>query len=242
MTPRNPSVALVGALALLLGGAASAQEFAYSGELGPSHWAELDPAWTTCGTGEEQSPIDLRRGPGRRQRLGRLPVEYGPSAGEIFNNGHTIEVETEGENVLELDHVRYELVQFHFHTPSEHRVEGRGYDMELHLVHRSAQGGLAVVSVFLSRGATSGALAPIFESLPDDVGVHHPLDEEFDPGTFLPRSRVSTRYAGSLTTPPCSEGVRWIVLAEPVTISDEHMALFAERVVFNARPVQRSRP
>jgi carbonic anhydrase len=232
---------LAGALALA-GTDASAQEFAYSGELGPAHWGELDPAWSACGAGEEQSPVDLGRRFDRRRRLRGLVLEYRPTAGEIVDNGHTIEVETGGGNALETDGVRYELVQFHFHTPSEHRVAGRGFDVELHLVHRSAQGSLAVLGVFLRRGAESGALAPIFESLPDDVDVHHPLGEEFDPGSFLPRSRSHYRYAGSLTTPPCSEGVRWIVLAEPVTISDEHMARLAERVVFNARPVQRSAP
>jgi carbonic anhydrase len=243
MNARAPFAAWILAAALALAGAdASAQEFAYSGELGPAHWGELDPAWSTCAGGGQQSPVDLGRRFERRRRFRDLAVEYGPTTGEIFDNGHTIEVETEGENVLEVGGVRYALVQFHFHTPSEHRVAGRGWDMELHLVHRSPQGSLAVLGVFLRRAADSGALGPIFESLPDDVDVHHPLDGEFDPATFLPRSRVNYRYAGSLTTPPCTEGVRWIVLAEPVTISDEHMALINERVAFNARPVQRSAP
>jgi carbonic anhydrase len=243
MQTRTPLAAWMLATTLAFAGAdASAQEFAYSSEQGPAHWGELDPAWGACAAGEQQSPVDLGRRFERRRRFRGLALEYGPTAGEIFDNGHTIEVETEGENVLALDGTRYALVQFHFHTPSEHRVAGRGWDMELHLVHRSAEGSLAVVGVFLRRGPDSGALAPIFESLPDDVDVHHPLEEEFDPATFLPRSRVNYRYAGSLTTPPCTEGVRWIVLAEPVTISDEHMALFNERVFFNARPVQRSAP
>ncbi len=155
-------VCTLAAIFTLFAGTALAQEFAYSGELGPAHWAELDPAWTTCGTGDEQSPVNLGRPIERRRKFRRLGIEYGPTEGAIFNNGHTIEVETEGENTLELDDVRYELVQFHFHTPSEHRVAGRGWDMELHLVHRSAQGGLAVLGVFLRRGADSGALAPIF--------------------------------------------------------------------------------
>ena len=209
MTARSPLVAFtLATLLALAAGEAFAQEFAYSGELGPAHWGELDPSWGTCATGEQQSPVDLGRRFERRRRFRGLALEYGPTEGEIFNNGHTIEVETEGENVLELGGVRYELVQFHFHTPSEHRVAGRGFDMELHLVHRSRQGSLAVVGVFLRRGADSGALAPIFESLPDDVDVHHALEEEFDPAHFLPRSRVNYRYAGSLTTPPCTEGVR----------------------------------
>lgn len=217
----------------------AAQEFGYSGEIGPEHWGELAPAWATCATGEQQSPVDLaqRRIPVRRDA--RLALSYGETEGEIFDNGHTIEVETEGDNTLELDGEIFELVQFHFHSPSEHVVNGRGYDMELHLVHRSDEGRLAVVGVLLQRGASSGALAPIFEQLPDAVGPHAPLAEPFDPRDFLPEQLRHLRYEGSLTTPPCSEGVRWMVLAEPRTISDEDMARFNQIVRFNARPAQR---
>jgi carbonic anhydrase len=218
---------------------AAAQDFGYSGELGPSYWGELSPAWELCGSGAAQSPVDLAHRRISARSAGRLALETHESEGEIFDNGHTVEVEVEGENALELDGERYELVQFHFHSPSEHVVDGRGYDMELHLVHRSEAGALAVLGVFLQRGASSGALAPIFEQLPDEVGPHTPLAEPFDPAAFLPRSLRHYRYEGSLTTPPCSEGVRWMVLREPVSISDEHMARFDERVRFNARPAQR---
>jgi carbonic anhydrase len=224
---------------LCLAAPAAAQEFGYSGDIGPEHWGELSPAWAECARGTEQSPVDLahRRIPVRRES--KLPIAYGETEGEIFNNGHTIEVETEGENFLELDGEAYELIQFHFHTPSEHVAGGRGYDMELHLVHRSEAGELAVVGVFLQRGATSAALAPIFEQLPDEVGPHTPLAEPFDPSDFLPEKRRNFRYQGSLTTPPCSEGVRWMVLVDAMPISDEDMARFNEIVRFNARPVQR---
>lgn len=230
--------AWVAGLALVVSDrAATAQTFTYFGDRGPEFWGTLDPAWAACGTGSEQSPIDFRRDKSSR----RLPIEYHETRGAIFNNGYTIEVETEGDNVLRLGDDDYEFVQFHFHTPSEHRVLGRGYDMELHLVHRSAAGALAVVGVFLRRGPSSGALGPIFDQLPADVDVHHELEEPFNPAAFLPRSRVHYRLMGSLTTPPCSEGVRWIVLADPVSISDEHMARFNDIVRFNARPVQRRR-
>jgi carbonic anhydrase len=215
----------------------SAQTFGYFGDIGPAFWSELSPAWTACGTGEIQSPVDFREPYPQRWR--GLPIEYGTTTGEIFNNGHTIEVEVEGSNTLTLDGVDYELVQFHFHTASEHRVNGRGYDMELHLVHAAADGSNAVIGVFLKRGTTSGDLAPIFENLPDDLNVRHPLNQAFDPKTFLPKSDVHIRYLGSLTTPPCSEGVKWVVMDEPMTVSDEQMAQFAERVHFNARPIQR---
>lgn len=227
------------ALALAFAAPAAAQEFGYSGENGPSHWGELSPAWEACANGSEQSPVDLahRRIPVRT--AARLELFYGETEGEIFDNGHTIEVETEGDNTLTLDGEEFKLVQFHFHTPSEHVVDGRGYDMELHLVHRSDEGRLAVLGVLLRRGASSGALAPIFAQLPSEVGPHTPLAEPFDPREFLPERLRHFRYAGSLTTPPCSEGVRWMVLSEPMTISDEDMARFNDIVRFNARPAQR---
>ena len=224
---------------LAMSGEATAQTFGYLGDIGPTHWADLNPAWTTCGTGEMQSPVDftkLKPHPSPQS----LSIDYDPNTtGEIFNNGHTIEIETEGQNTLTLDGVVYDLVQFHFHTASEHRVDSRGYDMEMHLVHAAADGTNAVLGVFLKRGVTSGSLTPIFESFPDDINVHHPLESAFDPTTFLPAGRANFRYVGSLTTPPCTEGVQWVVMSEPVTVSDEDIAQFAERIHFNARLVQR---
>jgi carbonic anhydrase len=131
------------------------------------------------------------------------------------------------------------MQQFHFHGLSDHTFEGKGSDMELHLVHKSAAGGTAVVGVLVERGASSGALAPIFAQLPDDVGVNHPLPAPFNPGNFLPAHRAYYRYEGSLTTPPCTEGVHWIVLKDPITVSSEDLAQYHERIHFNARPVQR---
>ena len=217
--------------------------FGYFGNLGPSFWTGLNPAWGTCGSGQIQSPIDLS---GRliraRNHDKRLDINYGTSTGEIFNNGHTIEVEVEGSNVLTLDGVAYTLSQFHFHGPSEHTVEGDGYDMELHLVHTSAAGTNAVVAAFLKRGATSGALTAIFNQLPNDFNVHHDLNAPFSPASFLPDIVPNARYVGSLTTPPCTEGVQWVVLHTALTVSTEHLAQFHERIHFNARPTQRSLP
>jgi carbonic anhydrase len=219
--------------------ATSAQVFGYLGDIGPKHWGDLDPAWATCGDGTIQSPVNLTH----QRTWTKLPIDYDDATtGEIFNNGHTIEVETEGDNALTLDGVVYPLVQFHFHTGSEHRVLGRGYDMEMHLVHQTADGRYAVIGLFLKRAPSSGALAPIFAQLPDDVGPKHPLAAPFDPASFLPGSLAHYRYVGSLTTPPCTEGVQWFVMREPLTVSDEDIAQFAERIHFNAREVQRSVP
>jgi carbonic anhydrase len=218
-------------------GAVSGQTFGYFGAAGPTFWSELSPDWIRCRDAQIQSPVDFRL-PFRPQWR-ELSIEYGQTTGEIFNNGHTIEVETEGRNTLTLAGIKYALVQFHFHSVSEHRVEGRDFDMEMHLVHASADGSIAVIGVFLTRGSSSGSLAPIFQKLPDDVKTKHPLDTPFNPMSFLPKSRTHFRYAGSLTTPPCTGGVQWIVMNQPVTVSDEDMAQFNERIHFNARPVQR---
>jgi carbonic anhydrase len=218
-----------------------AQEFKYFGPEGPSHWGDV-PGWETCGTGVHQSPIDITAGL-LAEPSTVVPVQYDPATtGEIFNNGHTIEIETEGANTLTLDGVAYELVQFHFHTGSEHRVQGRGYDLEAHFVHKSAAGTNAVVGVFLKRGTSSGPFAPIFDSLPDTINVKEPLAAPFDPRAFFPAGSKYWRYTGSLTTPPCTEGVKWLVFQTTMTISDEHLAQFAERIHFNARYVQPFNP
>jgi carbonic anhydrase len=227
---------VLGLLTLAVVSAAAQAEFKYFGSEGPAFWGRLDPAWTACGAGRMQSPVDFRN---PRLRHQPVRVEYGRSAGQILNNEHTIEIETEGHNVLELDGVAYELQQFHFHGVSEHTFEGKGSDMELHLVHKSADGVIAVVGVLLRRGASSGALAPIFAQVPDDLNVKHPLSAAFNPGEFLPANREHYRYEGSLTTPPCTEGVHWIVLKDPMTVSSDDLARYHERIHFNARPVQR---
>jgi carbonic anhydrase len=229
------------ALLLATSRSAPAQEFGYFGDIGPAFWANLSPDWATCGNGEIQSPIDFGWLTLLTRKIHRLPARYGETSGDIFNNGHTIEVETEGDNVLTLNGVEYDLQQFHFHTPSEHRFLGSGFDMEMHLVHKSAAGATAVVGVFLKRAPTSGALAVVFENLP---AVDAPLNTKtplppFDLRTFLPASKANYRYVGSLTTPPCTEGVHWLVLQEAQTVSDEDMAQFTRRLAFNARLVQR---
>ena len=229
----------VGLLASSFG--AMAQEFGYHGEIGPDFWSTLNADWATCSSGEIQSPVNLAP----QRNWPKLDISYSDSTGEIFNNGHTVEVEiTAGANTLVLDGVAYELSQFHFHTPSEHRVGVRGYDMEMHLVHASAAGTNAVIGVFLKRGTSSGALAQIFAELPDieEENVHYEVDGSFKPAAFLPRSRAHSRYAGSLTTPPCTEGVQWVVMKEVVTVSDEDMAQFAAQISFNARYTQRAVP
>ena len=190
---RRCTAVIAGLMVVTAASVIAQTEFKYFGTNGPAFWGQLDPAWTTCGAGQVQSPIDfgkltvltkLRREP--------VPVEYETSTGQIFNNGHTIEIETEGNNVLDLDGVEYELQQFHFHGLSEHTFEGKGGDMELHFVHKSAAGVNAVVGVLLVRGASSGALAPIFAQL-QRLQRKTPLDR------FLQSRNLSTCQSGLLS-------------------------------------------
>jgi len=144
------------AWALTTPGAARSEAFGYFGKIGPRYWGELSPEWETCGKGATQSPVDFRHFSSQR----KFSIHYGSTKGEIFNNGHTIEVETMRNNTLTLDGVAYELAQIHFHTASEHTVKGRGFEMEMHLVHTSTDGSTAVIGVFLKRGPGNGVLAP----------------------------------------------------------------------------------
>jgi carbonic anhydrase len=235
---RSSIVLVVCASVLAGGGFLAPQTYEYAGERGPLNWGRLAPAWAACSTGGRQSPIDLS--PSVATAGESLAIAYGPTRGHIFNNGHTIEVETEGKNGLTVRGQRFELAQFHFHAPSEHRAGGRSYEMELHLVHRSSEGQLAVVGVFLTRGPSSKALDPVFDALPAPGNMSKTaLLAPFNPADFLPARRSHFTYEGSLTTPPCAEGVTWFVLQDPVTVSDDHLARFAKLIPFNARPIQK---
>lgn len=219
-----------------------AQSFGYFGEIGPDFWSDLDEDNFACASGDRQSPVDL----GKQRVYPHLKVDYDASTtGRIFNNGNAIEIEAEGDNTLWLDGKAYELAQFHFHSASEHRIQGRGYDMELHLVHKNDDGEIAVIGVFLKRGNSSGPLKPIFMGLPaigGELNTKEELEDPFNPLAFLPASKKHYRYSGSLTTPPCTEGVNWVVMLEPATVLDEDMAQLAARIEFNARYTQREVP
>jgi carbonic anhydrase len=198
-------------------------------------WGELSPEFGACGTGAEQSPIDLAHP--IPSALGDVTVEWQTKAAVVVNNGHTIQINTEAGSAAEIAGTRYDLLQFHFHHPSEHSVDGERLAMELHFVHREAGGGLAVLGVFLVPGAENATLANIWAKVPSEEGEAE-LDGPIDLMPLLPKSRAYYRYAGSLTTPPCSETVLWTVFAEPIELSEAQIAAFAALYPMNARPVQ----
>lgn len=208
----------------------------YEPDNGPAVWGRLDPAYETCSLGGEQSPIDLSRARGARVD----PVEFGyrSSRSTVENTGHSIQVNPEPGNGIVVGGVRFELEQFHFHHDAEHTVEGVRLPLELHLVHRSEGGSLAVVGVLFREGPANRALAPVWSGLPVSAGPPRPVPEAVDLPALLPEDRTSWRYAGSLTTPPCTEGVAWIVLTEPLTLSAAQIETFAAIFPNNYRPVQ----
>lgn len=208
----------------------------YEPHNGPALWGTLDPTFGVCALGTEQSPIDLTGG----RPAGPAPVEfdYRRSRIEVENTGHTIQMNPEPGHGIVLDGVRHELSQFHFHRASEHLVDGVPYPMELHFVHRGGSGGLAVVGVLICEGGENAALAPVWASLPPDPGEPRAIPGEIDLAALLPPFRTTWRYRGSLTTPPCTEGVAWIVPDEPLAMSPAQIAAFAAIYPNNRRPVQ----
>ena len=204
---------------------------------GPAAWGQLDPAYAACSAGTQQSPIDLRDAV--TADLPPAAIAWRPiGLSEIVHNGHTIQVNTSGGGGMQLDGAGYDLLQFHFHHMSEHTMDGRQFPLEVHFVHKASDGqGLAVVGVFFEEGAANPVLAPIWAAMPMRKG-EAAGSGTIDPAGLLPASRAAFRYAGSLTTPPCSEVVAWTVMKQPVTASAEQIGRFAKLFPNNFRPVQ----
>jgi carbonic anhydrase len=171
--------------------------------------------------------------------LENIVFSYQPSNLNIINDGHTIQVNYDEGSYIEVDGVRYDLLQFHFHAPSEHLIEGQPSDAELHLVHKSAGGITAVVGLFLLQGDVENAfLAPVFDNLPAEEGQVLIIDTQVNVAYILPMGKGTYRYGGSLTTPPCTEGVNWFLMTLPIEISVDQLAAFTAIVDANNRPVQ----
>lgn len=209
--------------------------WSYEGDTGPERWGDLSVDFAKCEAGREQSPVNLTRA--TEADLADIEFAYEPADYEVVNNGHTIQANTENGGGIQLDGERYELVQFHAHTPSEHTVDGTPSELEVHLVHQNDAGELAVVGVLAEEGAGGGALADAWAEVPEEEGATTTLNS-FDAERLLPDERESYRYEGSLTTPPCTEEVRWIVMADQTTVAPSVASEFDEVVGPNARPVQ----
>ncbi len=210
----------------------------YTGNEGPDAWGKMRPEYSKCTSGTRQSPIDIRGG--IAVDLEQIKFDYRPSAFSVLDNGHTVQVNVEPGNAITITGKRYELVQFHFHRPSEERINGRQYDMVVHLVHKDADGRLAVVAVMLDRGSAQAIVQTVWNNLPLEKGDEVRAGSRIDLTQLLPEDKRYYTYMGSLTTPPCSEGVLWMVMKQPVPISVEQVAIFARLYPMNARPIQQA--
>jgi carbonic anhydrase len=232
MVLRLPAFILASVLASVAGGEA-AHHWAYDGAEGPAHWSG------TCATGKAQSPIDIQAKGASHKKLPALAFNYGPSALHIVDNGHSIQVDVDKGSTLSVGGVRFPLVQFHFHRPAEEEIDGHRSAMVAHLVHRDAEGHLAVVAVPIKDGASNPLVATLWRNLPAQKGHEEsPAGVTINPAQLLPANRSYFSYVGSLTTPPCTEGVRWFVLKSPVSLSTAEIGTFAKLYPGNARPVQ----
>jgi len=229
------------AAAVLAGAAANAQEHAahwsYSGAHGPEHWGAEDAAFAACSSGKEQSPIDIETA--ASADLPPINFAYKPFPLTVTDTHHSFQVNVpQGSGGITVGGEHYELVQFHFHHPSEERVHGKRDAMVAHLVHKNDKGELAVVAVLIHKGASNEFLKPIFDNFPAQGSDSKVVGTSVELMQLLPPKHGYYSFEGSLTTPPCSEHVHWFELKEPVQASAEQIRQFAARYPHNARPTQ----
>jgi carbonic anhydrase len=231
--------------AVLLGGvlftsgvasASDAEHWSYSGETGPENWAKLTPEFGAC-SGKNQSPINLTGF--IEAELKPIKFSYQAGGNEILNNGHTVQINYAAGSSIVVDGIKFDLKQFHFHAPSENNINGKSYALEAHLVHADKDGNLAVIALMFKEGAENKALAKIWSSMPKNPGEKIALPSPFAVAQLLPAKQDYYRFNGSLTTPPCTEGVRWLVIKKPLTASKEQVEAFSHVMHHpNNRPVQ----
>ena len=207
----------------------------YSGEAGPENWAKLTPEFGAC-SGKNQTPIDID---GLVEAdLAPLRLNYKAGTSEVVNTGYTVQVNYARGSQLALDGNEYELLQFHFHMPSENHIKGQSYPLEGHLVHTDEKGNLAVIALMFKEGEQNAALARLWDT-PPKAGETQPITAMTNVTELLPADLSYYRFSGSLTTPPCTEGVRWLVLKQPVVASNQQIEALKNAVGHaNNRPLQ----
>lgn len=209
----------------------------YEGEEGPAKWGSLCEDYATCMKGKHQSPINITHA--MDATLENITFSYKANKLDVSNNGHTIQANMEKGNTISIDGDTYELLQLHFHSPSEHQFDGKNLIGEMHLVHKSTEGKLAVVGVLIEQGKKNTKLAAIWDNMPAEKDEHITNDKlMINPSELLPVKTTYSRYSGSLTTPPCSEEVKWFVMSNTITMSEEQLEKFEATIGENNRPVQ----
>jgi len=212
--------------------------WSYSGEGAPENWGKIDPRFATCSNGVNQSPINLTGF--TESQLPAIDFNYNLTSSDILNNGHAIQANVKNGSSITVDGKTFDLKQFHFHNPSENNINGKSFPLEAHFVHASKTGELAVVAVMFEEGEENKALTELWDKMPQNVGDKNPIDAKAL-NALLPKERDYYRFNGSLTTPPCTEGVRWLVMKKPVTLSKSQVETFAKVMHHhNNRPIQAS--
>jgi carbonic anhydrase len=214
----------------------AAADWGYEGAAGPAAWGSLSPEFILCAQGRRQSPIDIREG--LPVALEPVRFDYRPSRFSVIDTGRTVQVNLAPGNSIEVGGRRFELVELRFRRPSEERIDGRQFAMSAHLLHRDAQGRTLVVAVLVDPGPARAAIQTAWANLPLEKNEEVAARALLDLADLLPADRRYYTYMGSLTTPPCSEGVQWVVMRTPVTASPDQIEVFARLYPMNARPVQ----
>lgn len=210
--------------------------WSYGGSENPTQWGKLSNDFALCELGRDQSPINIKNTV--EDSPAKIDFDYKPSPLVVVNNGHTIQVNYAQGSTVTINGKKYALLQFHFHTPSEHNINDKASPMELHLVHRNEAGQLAVVGVMLNQGIANPLIAEIWKQIPDIGATNTVSDRLINASNLLPSKKSYFSYMGSLTTPPCSEGVSWNLFLEPITVSKEQVEIFAKIYQVDARPLQ----
>ncbi|MBL4697838.1 MAG: carbonic anhydrase family protein [Phycisphaerales bacterium] len=213
------------------------KKWGYTGELGPANWSQISSDCAVCADGKEQSPIDIPADAPTNDA--DIVFSYQPTAINLVNNGHTVQVNYDSGSFMVAEGKKFTLLQFHFHALSEHTIDGEHTPMEVHFVHQSDDGEYAVVGVMLERGAAHAAFGPVLANMPVNAGETLTVEGvTINASAMLPADQSYYRYAGSFTTPPCTEGVRWFVMTTPVELSDAQVSSFESLYDNNYRPVQ----
>jgi carbonic anhydrase len=215
--------------------------WSYEGKTGSEHWGDINPEYAVCTKGKEQSPINIEISQViKDEKIAEPVIHYKPTMFSLSNNGHTIQGNLSTlDNSIVVDNKEYKLTQFHFHTPSEHEFNGQNFDMEIHFVHQDANKQFTVLGVIIKEGASNPYLEKAWDVIPTEKTTEDiKLTEPINLMSLLPTNKDSFQYNGSLTTPPCSEGVKWVVLEEPIEMSKEQINKFRNIFPDNHRPVQ----
>ena len=210
--------------------------WSYDAHEGPANWGDLSPNYATCKTGKHQSPVNIHGT--TATKLADIQFSYQPTPLDVVNNGHTIQVNYAKGSMFSLAGKNYQLLQLHFHSPSEHTVDGNPYDMVAHLVHQAADGQLGVIGILMKIGNANPVISSIWQHMPNRTDEQTKADIKINAANLLPSKHSYYNYSGSLTTPPCSEGVNWMIMQTPIEVSAEQVAAFTNLFANSTRPIQ----